>query len=79
MSKKYPLIENLKNVLETMNKIDRFIGDMDYDTFLEDEKTMFAVAKAIEIIGDTLKHIPKEIKVKYSFIPLEFFPVGEKG
>ncbi len=38
-----------------MNKIDRFIGDMDYDTFLEDEKTMFAVAKAIEIIGDTLK------------------------
>lgn len=54
-----------------MNKIDRFIGDMDYETFIEDEKTMFAVAKAIEIIGDTLKHIPEEIKVKYSFIPWE--------
>ena len=71
MSKKRSVVEDLKNILGTMDKIEKFIENMDYEDFLEDEKTMFAVAKAIEIIGETLKHIPEEIKEKYSNVPWE--------
>ncbi|MGE5339996.1 MAG: DUF86 domain-containing protein [Candidatus Omnitrophota bacterium] len=69
MFKRRSVIEDLKNAIETIDKIDCFIGDMDYDGFIEDEKTMFAVSKAIEIIGEILKHIPDEIKKKYADIP----------
>ncbi len=71
MSKKRSVVVDLNNVLETMDKIDQFVGDMDYEDFLEDEKTMFAVSKAIEIIGETLKHIPEDIKERYSIVPWE--------
>ncbi|MCP5103286.1 MAG: DUF86 domain-containing protein [bacterium] len=71
MSKKRSVAEDLKNVLETMEKIDRFVEGMDYEDFLEDEKTMFAVAKAIEIIGETLKHVPEETKENYADVPWE--------
>jgi uncharacterized protein with HEPN domain len=71
MSKERSIIDDLNNVLETMEKIDRFTEGMDYEDFLDDEKTMFAVAKAIEIIGDILKHIPEEIKEKHSIVPWE--------
>lgn len=69
MSKKRSVVADLKNVLETMDKIDKFTENMDHEDFLEDEKTMFAVAKAIEIIGETLNHIPEEIKEEYSNVP----------
>ncbi len=71
MPKKRSVVEDLKDTLGTMDKIEKFIENMDYEDFLEDEKTMFAVAKAIEIIGETLKHIPEEIKEKYSNVPWE--------
>jgi len=69
MSKKRSVITDLKNALDTMDKIDVFTENMDHEDFLEDEKTLFAVAKAIEIIGESLKHIPEEIKDRYSEIP----------
>jgi uncharacterized protein with HEPN domain len=69
MSKKRSVIDDLNNVIETMNKAEQFIADMDYEDFLEDEKTLFAVSKAIELIGETLKHIPEDIKDRYSEVP----------
>jgi uncharacterized protein with HEPN domain len=72
MSKKvFPVIENLNHVLETMDKIGEFVGDMSSEDFLEDDKTLFAVSKAIEIIGEILKHIPERIKKEYSDVPWE--------
>ena len=63
MSKrKRSILDDLNNVIETMDKAVQFIGDMEYEDFSEDEKTLFAVAKAIELIGETLKHVPEDIK-----------------
>ena len=69
MSKVIPIIENIKNVLDTMDKISQFVGDMSYDDFIEDDKTLFAVSKAIELIGETLKHFPETIKREYPGVP----------
>lgn len=48
-----------------------FVEGIDYEDFLEDEKTIFAVSKAIELVGETLKHIPEEIKAQYPDVPWE--------
>jgi len=73
MSKKQKrsTINDLKNILETIEKIDRFIENMDFEDFSEDEKTLFAVSKAIEIIGEIVNHLPQELKDRYSLVPWE--------
>jgi len=33
---------------------------MSYEDFIKDEKTIFAVLRAIEVIGEAVKHIPMD-------------------
>jgi len=39
-----------------MEKAERFVSDMTYEEFINDEKTIFAVIRAIEIVGEAIKH-----------------------
>ena len=57
------------DILDAIDKIDEFIGNMDYGEFIQDDKTSTAVVKKIEIIGEAIKNIPKEVKVEYKTIP----------
>lgn len=41
---------------------------MNYDEFVEDEKTLDAVTHNLMIIGEATKKIPSEIRIKYSQI-----------
>ncbi|MDQ1276806.1 MAG: hypothetical protein QG610_2384 [Euryarchaeota archaeon] len=59
----------LQDILETIESCERFIKGMDFDQFLSDEKTIFAVSHALEIIGEATKHIPEEVRKKYPFVP----------
>jgi len=71
MSRKRSPVNDLKNVLETIGKAEMFVEGIEYEDFLEDEKTIFAVSKAIELVGETLKHVPEEIKAQYPDVPWE--------
>lgn len=46
-----------------------FIKGINFKTFSKDDKTQYAVIRAIEIIGEASKKIPSQIKKKYPFIP----------
>ena len=50
----------IEDILDSIEKIEQFVGDMDLDEFLEDEKTSTAVIKKLEIIGEASKNIPDE-------------------
>ncbi len=52
-----------------MKKIEQFIKGIDYKSFCKDEKTYFAVIRAIEIIGEATKNIPETIRSNYPDIP----------
>jgi len=69
MYNKREVIDFLENTLNAMEKAELFITDMTYEEFLKDEKTIFAVIRAIEIIGEALKHVPSELRQKFSDIP----------
>ena len=58
----------LTDILDAIDKIFLFAEGMDYDAFLNDEKTREAVARKIEIIGEAAKNVPDKIKIKYSDI-----------
>lgn len=55
----------LKDILEAMEAIEKFVEKMDFEEFKRDDKTSSAVVKKFEIIGEATKRIPEEIKQKY--------------
>jgi uncharacterized protein with HEPN domain len=59
----------VKDILDSIEKIEEFIGNMDFKKFIEDDKTKSAVVRKLEIIGEATKNIPKLIRQKYKELP----------
>jgi len=59
----------LDDISQSIGKGISFIEDMTYEEFEEDEKTQFALVRAIEIIGEASKKIPAEIRDQSEEIP----------
>lgn len=59
----------LEDILKAINAVEDFISGLDYNRFATDKKTIFAVSRAIEIIGEASKQIPSQIKEQYPHIP----------
>ena len=69
MSSKRVYLDFLNDILESIEKIELFTEDMNFDQFKNDDKTTYATIRAFEIIGEAAKEISNEIKVKYATIP----------
>jgi len=59
----------IKDILDSMNSIETFVRGMDFDTFKNDDLVSSAVIRKFEIIGEAVKHIPNEMRIKYPEIP----------
>lgn len=59
----------IKDVLESMEKINEFVGSMSFNEFVQDDKTVSAVIRKLEIIGEATKNIPEEIRRTHEQIP----------
>jgi len=62
MSPKKEFTDYVQDILDAVEKIERFTHGMDYEQFAEDDKTAFAVVRALEMIGEATKNIPKSVK-----------------
>jgi uncharacterized protein with HEPN domain len=47
----------------------QFVDGMNYEKFAKDDKTVYAVIRAVEIIGEAAANIPENIRSKYPDIP----------
>lgn len=59
----------VKDILEAIESIEKFVKDMSFDEFVKDDKTSSAVIRKFEIIGEATKRVSNEIKQKYPQIP----------
>jgi len=57
------------DILEAINEIFEYTQNMDFGQFKNDRKTASAVIRQFEIIGEAIKHIPQEIRIKNLEIP----------
>ena len=59
----------VKDILAAIVSIETFISGMDFESFNEDDKTLSAVIRKLEIIGEAVKQIPEEMRQCYPEIP----------
>lgn len=59
----------IQDVIDASTKGMEFVEDMKYEDFIHDDKTAFAVIRAIEIIGEAVKSIPDDVKKMHPEIP----------
>ncbi len=59
----------LTDILEAAEAIGRFTEQMDFVQFRHDEKTIRAVERELEIIGEAVKKIPEQITKEHPAIP----------
>jgi uncharacterized protein with HEPN domain len=65
-----PLIEFFQDILDEINSVEEFISDIsDLKSFEQDKKTIYAVTRAIEIIGEAVKSVPQDVRRRYQDIP----------
>ncbi len=62
-------VDFLNDILDSIDKIGSFIEGLDFDGFAEDKKTVYAVTRALEIIGEATKNLPESLKKKHSEVP----------
>ena len=59
----------LEDILEAMNKVEEFISGMSFRDFGQDDKTVYAVIRGLEIVGEATKKIPNNIRESYPNVP----------
>jgi len=69
MSPEREYSDYMEDILDAILKVDKFIKGMDFNQFDTDDKTTFAVIRALEIIGEATKHIPDKVRENYPDVP----------
>lgn len=55
----------IKDILTSTHKIIEYTENITLKEFLKDHKTYDAVMRNLQIIGEAIKHLPKEFRRKY--------------
>lgn len=51
----------LQDIIQCCQKIQRYVGDYDLPQLIQDDRTMDAVLRNLEIIGEAVAHLPEEV------------------
>ena len=52
----------LRDMLDNAEKALDFVHGMEYDEFFEDSKSVYAVVRALEIIGEAARQVPEDVR-----------------
>lgn len=63
------VLDYLDDIPEAAEKIERYTDEMTYEVFTEDERTVDAVLRNFEVMGEAAKNIPDEDREEYDEIP----------
>ena len=60
--------QSLRDMLDAAEKAQRFVAGLDYSTFAANDEKVFAVIRALEIIGEAAKNVPASVRARYPSI-----------
>ena len=56
----------LEDIMEAITKIEKYMGNLIFEEFRKNELVIDAVTRNLEIIGEAVKRMPKEVREKAS-------------
>ncbi len=59
----------LLDIVNEIKNIEKFTSGIEFEKFKNDEKTIYACIRSLEIIGEAVKHIPAEVRKEYPEVP----------
>ncbi len=59
----------LQDILDAVTAIEQFTTGIEFEAFSQNLEKVFAVSRAIEIIGEAVKRIPDSVRIQYPDIP----------
>jgi len=59
----------IRDILNSIDEIETFVKEMSFEEFIQDKKTVNAVIRSLEVIGEAAKNIPELIRIKHVNIP----------
>ena len=59
----------IQDILLAIERIESFIDGLDYDSFAGDDKTLSAVVRKLEIIGEAVKQLPESFTQQHPTMP----------
>jgi len=62
-------LDYLEDILEALEKSQQFVAGMDAEAFSCDDKTVYAVIRALEIVGEATKQIPVRVRERHPEVP----------
>ena len=67
--KKREYKDYLHDILDAVNDAESFVEGLSFEQFENDRKTLNAVVRSLEIIGEAAKNIPVAVREKYGKVP----------
>jgi uncharacterized protein with HEPN domain len=61
--------QSLQDIIDAAEDIEKFMAGVSLERLTGDRKTLFAVAKALENIGEAVKQIPAAVRHKHPDVP----------
>ena len=62
-------MDSLCDMLDNAQRALRFVKGMKYEDFVKDDKTIYAVIRAVEVIGEAAGNIPENVRSRHPDIP----------
>ena len=62
-------LDYVQDILDSIRDIESFIKGMTFEEFKKDRKTINAVVRSIEVIGEASKKVSTAIQAKYPDVP----------
>ena len=62
-------LDYLTDIVEAATKAVTFVQGMTFRQFEGDDRTLFAVVRALEIVGEAAKRIPDSVRTRHPAVP----------
>lgn len=62
-------VDYLRDILDYAQKAERFTAGVDFDAFCANEEKTLAVIRALEVIGEAARHLPRSVQQRYPDVP----------
>jgi uncharacterized protein with HEPN domain len=69
VTRRREFLDYVADIEEAARHIDQFLAHMTWAQFVQDQKTIYAVVRAFEIIGEAAKKVPLSVRKRHPKVP----------